>query len=66
MQGLFRKVIQPRLTANETIERNHRFTGVTWTDYRNGIRYDEATTPALAHTYTTTDYRFRFRIFFSY
>ena len=39
---LFGKIIQPRLTANETINSNRRFTEVTWRDYRNGIHYDEA------------------------
>ena len=39
---LFRKIIQPRLTANKRLELNYGFTGVTWRDYHNGIHYDEA------------------------
>ena len=39
---LFRNVVKPRLTNNETLDINTRFTGVTWRDYRNGIPYNEA------------------------
>ena len=39
---LFRNVVKPRLTNNERLYINTRFTGVTWRDYRNGIPYDEA------------------------
>ena len=39
---LFRNVVKPRLTNDETLYINTRFTGVTWRDYRNGIPYDEA------------------------
>ena len=39
---LFRNVVKPRLTNNERLDINTRFTGVTWRDYRNGIPYNEA------------------------
>ena len=39
---LFRKIIKSRLTADEELDLEYRFTGVTWSDYRNGIHYDQA------------------------
>jgi DNA polymerase III epsilon subunit-like protein len=35
-------LIKPRLIDNETIDINIKYTGVTWSDYHNGIPYDEA------------------------
>ena len=34
--------MRPRLTANEKIKLKTTRTGVTWSDYRNGVPYDEA------------------------
>ena len=39
---LFRKIVQPLLTDNERLTLNQKYTGVTWADYHNGIRYDDA------------------------
>ena len=39
---LFRKIVKPRLTANDRLTLNENFTGVTWADYHNGICYDDA------------------------
>ena len=34
--------MRPRLTANEKIKLKTTRTGVTWSDYCNGVPYDEA------------------------
>lgn len=39
---LFRKIIKPRLTADEELNLERKYTGVTWSDYHNGIHYDQA------------------------
>ena len=41
-KSLFKKVVWPRLTDYEKINIKTKYTGVTWSDYRNGVSYDEA------------------------